>query len=373
MWGGSIVACYRGGPVYYYDPIGNYSEIVNISTSPQVNEGVFVAMPQRQVIAYGSSFTGVQDPLLVRWCDVQNLTSWVGTVVNQAGSYRLPRGSRIVGGLQTQQQGLLWTDIGLWSMQYVGPPYVYSFNELSTGCGLIGNKAVVNMSGVSYWMGQSQFFSYGGGGLGPIACPIWDVVFQDLDRNYEDKIIAASNSRFGEVMWFYPTIGSNGKPTKYVKYNTLIGQWDFGSIDRYAWCDQSVYENPIGIDKNGNIFKHEDGNDADGSVMDSYFETGFFALSDGDVKVFVDQVWPDMKWGLYGGSQNAIIKIKIFSKDYPSSENVMSSLHDISQGSTYVTPRIRARLMSIRLESHDLGSFWRLGNIRYRTQVDGKF
>lgn len=373
VWGGSIVASYRGGPVYYYDPLANYYEIVNISTSPQVNEGIFVAMPQRQIIAYGSSFTGIQDPLLVRWCDVQNFTSWVGTVVNQAGSYRLPRGSKIVGGLQVQQQGLLWTDVALWTMQYVGLPYIYSFNEVSTGCGLIGQKAVTTLSGTSYWMGQSQFFSYGGGGLGPIACPVWDVAFQDLDRDHTDKIIAAANSRFGEVMWFYPTVGSEGRPTKYVKYNTLISQWDFGSLERYAWCDQSVYENPLGIDRNGKIFRHEDGNDDDGSAMNSYFTTGFFALSEGDVKAFVDQIWPDMKWGLYGGDDGAQIEIKITSKDYPSASNVMTSTHQISVDSTYVTPRIRARLMSIRLKSNDIGSFWRLGNIRYRTQVDGKF
>lgn len=372
-WGGSIVACYRGGPVYYYDPIANYFEIVNISTSPQVNEGVFVAMPQRQAIAYGSSFTGIQDPLLVRWCDVQNLTSWVGTVVNQAGSYRLPRGSKIVGGMQVQQQSLLWTDVALWTMQYIGPPYVYSFNEVSTGCGLIGQKAATTLSGTTYWMGQGQFFSYGGAGLGPVACPIWDVIFQDIDRDYVDRVVAASNSRFGEVMWFYPTNGSEGRPTKYVKYNTLIGQWDYGSIERYAWCDQAVYENPIAVDGNGTIYRHEDGNDADGEAMISHFETGFFALSDGDVKTFVDQIWPDMKWGEYNGDQGSQIIITIKSKDYPNSGNVMINRFLINQNSTYVTPRIRSRLMSVRIDSFNLGTFWRLGNIRYRTQVDGKF
>ena len=66
-------------------------------------------------------------------------------------------------------------------MQYAGPPYVYQFNELGTGCGLIGRKAAGSIGGVVYWMGQSQFFRLAGGGVEPIRCPVWDVVFQDLD------------------------------------------------------------------------------------------------------------------------------------------------------------------------------------------------
>lgn len=371
-WGELLIANPEDSEIFYWSPTDGGQSSTVVPNAPKVNEGCFVAMPQRQIIAYGTTFNGIKDPLLVRWCDIGNFTSWVGTVANQAGSFRIPKGSRIVGGLQGPQQGLLWTDLGVWSMQYIGQPLIWSFNEIGTGCGLIGKKAASTLSGTVYWMSQSQFFSMSGSGVQPVPCPIWDVIFQDIDMNYVNRVICATNARFGEVAWYYPTIGSGGIPTKYVKFNTLLGQWDFGNLARTAWIDQSVLGAPIGAGDDRDIYQHEVSQDADGEAINAYIQTGYFALADGDLKTFVDQLWPDMKWGLYGGSQNAQVKITFYVVDYPGQTPRISE-HLVSASTTYITPRIRGRLVSIRIESNDLGSFWRLGNIRYRLQPDGKF
>lgn len=372
-WGEYLIASPAGGAIYYWNPSdgGPYSAVV--PNAPTVNEGCFVAMPERQIIAYGSTFTGIQDPLLVRWCDISNFTSWTGTVTNQAGSFRIPKGSRIVGGIQGPQQGLLWTDLAVWSMQYINLPLVWSFNEIGTGCGLIGRKAAASMSGTIYWMGQSQFFTLSGGGVQPLQCPIWDVIFQDLDTQYVDRIRCATNSRFGEVSWFFPTIGSGGIPNRYVKYNTLIGQWDYGDLARTAWLDQSVLGAPIGAAQDRLIFQHETSTDADGAAMNSYFQTGYFTLQEGDMQTFVDQLWPDMKWGYYDGTQAANVRITFYVTDYPGQTPRIHGPYNVTQATQYITPRLRGRLVSIKIESNDVGSFWRLGNIRYRLQSDGKF
>jgi hypothetical protein len=371
-WGELLISGLTDGEIFYWSPSDGGQLSAVVPNAPKVNEGCFVAMPQRQIIAYGSTFNGIKDPLLVRWCDIGNFTSWVGTVANQAGSFRIPKGSRIVSGLQGPQQGVLWTDLSVWSMQYIGLPLVWSFNEIGTGCGLIGKKAAATLSGTIYWMSQSQFFSLGGGGVSPIPCPIWDVIFQDIDEDNVDRVICATNARFGEVTWYYPTIGSGGVPTKYVKYNTLLGQWDFGDLTRTAWIDQSVLGPPIGAGEDRVIYQHEVTQDADGAPINAYIQTGYFALQEGDLKTFVDQMWPDMKWGLYGGSQNAEVKITFYVVDYPGQTPKVSE-HLVTRNTTFFTPRIRGRLVSIRIESNDLGSFWRLGNIRYRLQPDGKF
>lgn len=372
-WGEYLIDSPVGGPIYYWNPGdgGQYSNIV--PNAPTVNEGCFVAMPQRQIIAYGSTFTGIQDPLLVRWCDISDFTSWIGTVTNQAGSYRIPKGSRIVGGIQGPQQGLLWTDLAVWSMQYINLPLVWSFNEVGNGCGLIGRKAASSMSGTIYWMSQSQFFTLSGNGISPLPCPVWDVVFQDLDTSYVDRIRCATNSRFGEVSWFFPTIGSGGIPNRYVKYNTLIGQWDYGDLARTAWLDQSVLGAPIGASQDRLILQHETSTNADGAAMNSYFETGYFTLQDGDMQTFVDQLWPDMKWGYYDGTQGANVLITFYVTDYPGQTPRVYGPYTVTQATTFITPRFRGRLVKIRVESNDIGSFWRLGNIRYRLQPDGKF
>ena len=372
-WGSILIANPFEGEVYTWNPLINPTIASVIPNAPTANTGCFVAMPQRQVIAYGSTFNGIIDHLLIRWCDVENYNDWIGTVTNQAGSYRLPRGSRIVGGIQGPQQGLIWTDTALWSMQYIGQPYIYSFNEVGTGCGLIGQKAAGTLGGAVYWMGPSQFYMLSGSGVETIYCPIWDVIFQDIDLTNVSKIRFAANSLFNEVSWYYPTTSSNGEVAKYVKYNKGLDQWDFGTLGRTAWINQSVLGNPIGASPERYIYQHETSPNADGQPMLSSFQTGYFALSEADVKTFIDQVWPDMKWGYYGGAQSANVQITFYYTDYAGQTPLVSGPFTVTQFTQYVTPRFRGRLVSIAISSSDINSFWRLGNIRYRLQPDGKF
>lgn len=386
-WGEILVACPRGissdpglpddilvgGGIYYWQPGTGNPIATIIPTAPVENNGIFVAMPQRQLIAWGSTFTGIHDPLLIRWSDVGDFNVWAGSVTNQAGSYRIPKGSKIVGCIQGPQQGLVWTDLAVWAMQYVGPPYVYSFNEIGTGCGLIAPKASISMNGIVYWMSQSQFFRLSGSGVEPIACPIWDVIFQDLDTDNLDKIRIAPNSRFGEISWYYPTKSNGGEVSHYVKYNVYLNQWDFGAIGRTAWINQSVFGPPIGATPNNIIVQHETSTDADGQAMNSYFQTGYFQLNDGDVLTFIDQWWPDAKWGYYGGAQNANLLLTFYVTQYAGDTPIAYGPFTLTQATEYVTPRLRGRLVSIKIESNDIGTFWRLGNMRYRWQQDGKF
>jgi hypothetical protein len=318
--------------------------------------------------------------MLIRWSDVNDYDEWIALVTNQAGSYRLPKGSRIVQCIQAAQQALVWTDLGIWAMQYSGPPYVYQFNELGTGCGLVGRKAAGSVSGIVYWMGQSQFYRLAGSGVEPVRCPVWDVVFQDLDTTNLDKIRFAANSRFGEVAWHFPTISNGGENEGYVKYNYVLDQWDYGFnnasnpyVSRSAWINESVLGPPIGAALNQYIYQHEVSQNADNVAMNSSFQTGYFVLTEADVKMFIDQVWPDMKWGYYGGTQGADILLTFYVTDYPGQTPLTYGPYTLTQATTYVTPRFRGRLVSIKIESNDIDSFWRLGNFRYRIQPDGRF
>jgi hypothetical protein len=370
---GAAVSSPLGGPIYQWSPQVNSPTLDVIPEAPVANAGIFVAMPQRQIIAWGSTFNGVQDPLLIRWCDIENYEQWIALPTNQAGSYRIPKGSKIVGCIQGPQQGLIWTDLALWAMQYVGPPYVYSFNEIGTGCGLISPKAAASLNGVIYWMSQSQFFMYANGGVQGIQCPIWDVIFQDLDTTNLDKIRIAVNSRFNEVAWFYPTMSNGGEINAYVKYNVGLNQWDFGTLSRTAWINQSVLGPPIGATPEGLIYQHETSQNADGFPMTSYFQTGYFTLSDGDVLTYIDQFWPDAKWGYYEGVQDANLLLTFYVLNYPGDTPKVYGPYDVVKTTQYIVPRFRGRLVSIKIESNDIDSFWRMGAMRYRFAPDGKF
>lgn len=361
-------------PIFKWDPLTGQPFSTVLSNGPVYSDGSFVAMPQRQIVSWGTTFNGVPDPLLIRWCDVNNYEVWLGTVTNQAGSFRIPKGSKIVGCLQAAQQALIWTDINLYSMQYIGPPFVYSFNEVGANCGLIAKKAAGAINGVFYWMGPTQFFTLAGTGVQPVACPVWDVIFQDLDTDNLDKIRCAVNTRYSEMTWYYPTKSNGGEVNAYVKYNVALQVWDYGTLSRTAWIDQSVFGAPIGADGHTNyIYQHEVGYNNDLVPMNSSFTTGYFVLNEADLKMFIDQIWPDMKWGEFNGPQNATVNMSFNVLDYAGATPKTYGPFPMTKTTEFITPRFRGRLVSITLESNDWDSFWRIGNIRYRFQQDGKF
>jgi len=211
------------------------------------------------------------------------------------------------------------------------------------------------------------------------------VIFQDLDTSADalKKIRVAPNSRFGEIAWYYPTKSNGGEITNYVKYNVVLQKWDYGVLTRTAWINESVLGPPIGAgvlpgSTASYLVQHETSPDAVNSngvavAMNSSFRTGYFTMQDGDMKTFIDQVWPDFKWGYFGGSQNAAVQLQFFYTDYAGQTPLSSPVFTMTQGTTYVTPRIRGRLVSINISSSDIGSFWRIGNVRYRFQPDGKY
>jgi hypothetical protein len=371
-WGEFLIASPEDGPIFSWSPNSGYRSMQIIVNAPIANGGVFVAMPQQQLVAWGASVLGIQDPLEIKWCNVSDFDTWTASSTNQAGSYRLPRGSAIIRGMQGPQQGLFWTDLGVWSMQYIGPSLVYGFNELGSGCGLIAKKAVTILGSTIYWMSQKSFFVLINGNVQPLPCDVWDVVFQDLDTSNLARIRAGSNTQFNEVVWYFPSLSGSGENDSYVKLDTLSGAWDYGSLARTAWLNQSVLGGPIGADPSGYCYQHELTNNADGAAINSWFETGWFMIAEGEEKVFLDWLIPDFKYGLYNGAQIAEVKITIKVADYPWETPATFGPYTVSAATPSIPLRARGRYMSFRVESDDLDSFWRLGGCKYRFAQDGR-
>lgn len=373
-----------GGPVFYWDPLGTTPVAKVIPQAPVTNAGAFVAMPEQQIIVWGTTSTGVQDPLLIRGCDAGDFTDWVATPSNLAFTKRLPRGSTIVVGLQMVQQLVFITDLALWVGQFIGGQDVYSWNEIAENCGCIAKKAAGVLHETLYWMSQNQFFAFSGAGIAPMPCSVWDAVFQNLNTAFAANIRCATSTYFNEVTWYYPSNASvSGENDSYVKYTVTTGSWDTGTnaannIARSAWINQSELGAPIGADPVTNlIMQHEVSNDADGQPLISFFQTGYASMTEADVLMFVDQFWPDMKWGKFGSTPNATLALSFIVAEYPADDNANDPLtfgpYTIGRNVPYITPRFRGRLVALRFEGSDAGTFWRLGLPRYRSQPDGKF
>lgn len=372
-WGEILLACPADGAIYTWSPESGFIVATKVLNAPPINGGIFVSSPAQILVAWASSISGVQDPLLLNWSDSGDFTNWSVTALTQAGGYRIPTGSKIVGGLQGPQFGFIWTDLDVWAMQYIQPPLVFGFNKLAEKCGLIARHAAAVVNSSVYWMGNNQFYVYAGAGVQPIICSVWDFVFQDLDQNNLDKIHIAPNNGFGEVAWYFPSLsGGTGEVDSYVKFNFILNCWDCGRLVRTAWIDQSVLGQPIGGDANGYIFQHEVANDADGSPMGEFFETGFSQISQGEELMFVDWMIPDFKYGKYNAPQSAAVNITLKYTDYPNGQIKVKGPYTLTSNIDYRNPRIRGRQVGMRIEGNGLNSWWRMGGLRIRTSPDGK-
>lgn len=380
-WGEIFLACAKGGPIYYWQPNSGFQTAVPIGAGPPQNNGIFVSMPQQILVAWGSasSMTSANtnsaiDPLIVRWSDSLNFSEWRASTQTQAGSFHIPSGSKIVGGIQAAKAGIIFTDVDVWSMNYIGYPLVFGFDQISAGNGLVGAHAVAAMRGVVYWQTNSGFCMSSGNGVNQIRCPVWDDIFQDLDVANVSKCCAGVNIDFNEVFFFYPsTSGGTGENDKYAKLNVVDGTWDLGSMRRSAWAGRSVLGPSIGADPTTQYLQqHEMGYDADGSAMDSYYESGYSVIGDGENFGIVDHFIPDMKFATLNSTTSASLTVTMTATDYPSGGSTTQNVLTMTSTTQYLSPRLRGRQLKWRVESTDLNSWWRQGNIRYRWAPGGR-
>lgn len=378
-WGTDVVASYTNGPLYTWISenglIGNPAS--QIMTAPlNINAGIFTAMPQQQVIALGASdgSGSTTDQMLVRFSDIADNTDWTASATNQAGSFRIPRGAHIAGGMQGPQAACLWTDVGFWIMQYIGFPLVYGFFEIGQGCGLIWQNAKGVLAGKVYWMSFNGFFVYDGNSVQALPCSVWDEVFQNLNTLQTSKIICCPNSFFNEISFCYPSVNSNENDSR-VTYNAVDGTWTFdppGAIVRTAWLDNSSLLNPIGIDGAGLIQVHETGNDADGTAMVSYAQTGYSKLAAGEEYTFLERLIPDALLE-NSGSNSSILNFTLYFQDYPNTAPIYTvGPLNFTAAVNYLIVRGRGRLVSVKVGSSDVGSFWRLGEVLLFGEAAGR-
>lgn len=379
-WGELLVTCPQNGGIYYYDPTGGFATASLITQAPLFNAGMFISTGAQIMVAYGSTVPeaiGVaQDPMLVAWSDSGNFFDWISTTANLAGNFRIPFGSRIVAGLPVANQNLIWTDLDLWAMTFIGYPDTYGFNNIGAGSGAASSHAVQKLRGGVFWMGLSNFYRYDGGGVSVVQCPVWDAVFQNLNTAYLANVRSMPNTPFNEVGWLYPSAASvSGECDSYVKFNITEpnAPWDIGLLPRSAWIDQNVFgATPIAATPTGQIYAQESTPDAAGQPMTSSFTTGYFMLAEGEDFAVIDQIYPDFKWGTYAGSQGANIQLTFLITNYPSDTPTIFGPYTVTQATEYISVRMRGRQMAIQVQSADIGSFWRLGRVRYRYSADGR-
>ncbi|HMH81499.1 MAG TPA: hypothetical protein VK531_01405, partial [Gemmatimonadales bacterium] len=252
------------------------------ATAPISNRAVVVT-PEHFIVALGAN----GDARMVKWPDQESLTDWAITEANQANEFELPTKGRLVTGRRARRQTVLWTDVDVYAMTYVGGIDIYAFEQLGDNCGLVGPQACVVLGDRMFWMSYGKFFEYDGA-LHPIPCDVLDEVFGQLDQSQRAKVQAIPMTLFNEVWWTYPTKGRQTyENDKYVGYNFEEKHWIMGTLARAAGIDRGVYEYPVLLDDTGFLFEHEFGSVRTGMTV--FGETGPLEIGDGDQLVRIQQ------------------------------------------------------------------------------------
>jgi len=387
-YGEDLIINPRGGGIYYWDATNGVgtravelSSLSGANQVPTVGLQTIVSEIDRHVIVLGTDplsggvRTGSVDPMLIAFSDQENATEFEPLNTNTAGSLRISEGSQIIGAVKARQEILIWTDIALYSMQFIGPPYTFGVNLINDSTGLISPKGAVSTPAGVYWMGYDSFYVYNGA-VQKIPCTVLSYVFDNLNANQVFKVFGFSNSEFNEVGWYYPS-GSNLNIDKYVVYNYAEQVWTIGELTRTAWLDKGIVDYPRATEGQY-LYEHEFGYDADGSPMTNVFiESSDFDIGDGESFGFVRRIIPDIKFlsNSDAGQVNAVLK----TRNYPGDTLTTASTSVIESNTSKADVRARARQIVFRLESNDDAGDsgnsdvgWRLGATRLDIQTDGR-
>ena len=392
-FGEDLIFNVRDGNIYYWD-VSAYtlgtdravalSTLGTDATTPTVAKQVLVSDRDRHVIVFGcdsETNPGVQDPLLIRFSSQESLTTWTATVENTAGDLRVGVGSEIVCAVETRQQILVFTDVSLHAMQFLGPPFTFGIDQISENITIAGPIAAKAVDDMVFWMGVEEFYIYTGQ-VQKLPCTVRSYIFNDFNLEQKELVTAALNSSFGEVWWFYPSSEST-EIDKYVIYNYEEQVWSYGSLVRTFWLDRGVNDYPTAAGTDGYLYNQEfglnDGSTSPASPITSFIESSQLSIGEGTDFVFLTRLIPDVTFDASTDAA-ASLNMTLQTRNFPGGNYLQTNASAVTQTAT--TPveqftteafvRLRGRSFALKVDSNTADIQWRLGSPRVEVRPDGR-
>ena len=390
-FGEDLLINVKNGGIYYWDRTSGtttrakeLSGLPGATLTPTIAKQIMVSDQSRHIIAFGcdgEGSIGTQDPLLIRFGSQESLLDFQTRAENTAGELRISTGSEIVVAIQTKQQILVYTDVSLHGMQFLGDPFTFGLTEISRNITIASPNAAIAVNDFVFWMGSKEFYVYGGT-VQRLPCTVLDYVFSDFNRDQIGKVFAGHNSSYGEVWWFYPSKSSNAND-RYVIYNYQEKIWYFGTLNRTAWVDRGINQYPIAASTDNKLYYQEFGQD-DGSTnppsaISANIESSQMDIGDGEKFTLVRRVLPDITFR-DSTNQTPRVNMVVKARNFPgvtfnetTSKEVSRSVSTpIELFTEQLHVRLRGRSFAFRIESDTTGVMWRLGTPRVDIRPDGQ-
>jgi hypothetical protein len=391
-----LINIYNGGIFYWDQTTGTGARAVELknqtnvdSTAPTIARQVLVSDRDRHIIVFAcdpETAIGTQDPLLIRFSDIESTLTWSASATNEAGSLRIGNGSEIICAVETKNQILVFTDVSLHSMQFIGPPFIFGINLIAENITIAGPLVAKAVNDNVYWMGADGFYVYTGQ-TQKLPCPLKSYIFTDFNFDQQEKAFAALNSEFNEIWWFYPSASSE-EPDRYAIYNYVENSWSIGTLNRTAWVDKGVLLAPIAASTDQYLYSHEtgldDGSTLPNSAISSFIESSQITMGDGDRFSFISRILPDLTFiASTATSPSASLTVK--ARNFPGGDYLTTEsgtvtrtvagnavTQTVEQFTNKIDTRLRGRSFAFRIDSTTTEVQWKLGNPRVDVRPDGR-
>ena len=390
-FGEDLLINVRDGGIYYWkksDGLNNravlLSGLLNANKTPTVAKQILVSDKDRHIIAFGcdpETAIGTQDPLLIRFSSQESLTDWGATATNTAGDLRIGAGSEIITAVETRQQILVFTDVSLHAMQFLGPPFTFGINTVSENITTASPLCAVAVNDSVFWMGRKEFYVYAGA-VKRLPCTVRDYVFSDFNENQIEKVSAATNTAFSEIWWFYPS-GNSEENDRYVVFNYEQQIWYYGNLGRTCWIDRGVDELPVAASSDHYLYEQEsgfdDGSTAPATALLAHIESSQIDLGDGDQFAFLSRIIPDITFR-DSTTINPAVTFTLGVRNFPGGNYLHTDANTVEK--TFSTPveqftkeirtRLRGRSFNLKIANTGTETAWRLGTPRVEVRPDGR-
>jgi hypothetical protein len=390
-FGEDLLINVRNGGIYYWDktsglnnPAVLLSGLANANRTPTIAKQILVSDKDRHIIAFGcdpETDIGTQDPLLIRFSSQESLTDWAATITNTAGDLRIGAGSEIITAVETRQQILVFTDVSLHAMQFLGPPFTFGINTVSENITTAGPLCAVAVNDSVFWMGRKEFYVYAGA-VKRLPCTVRDYVFSDFNENQIEKVFAATNTAFSEIWWFYPSKSSE-ENDRYVVFNYEQQVWYYGNLSRTCWVDRGVDELPIAASPDHYLYEHEsgfdDGSTAPATALLAHIESSQIDLGDGDQFAFLSRIIPDITFR-DSTTNTPAVTFTLGVRNFPGGNYLHTDANSVDKTSSVpveqftkeIRTRLRGRSFNLKIENTGTETAWRLGTPRVEVRPDGR-
>lgn len=338
----------------------------NVTEAPKRIDSMFID-PNRVVVLLGTyEADGDYNPLLVRWSDQENFREYVPSDANLSGELAVAKGGRLIAGLASRQQDLVWSDDAVYSLQFTGDETAFSLKLLGTGCGLIGRHAASEHNGIAFWLSSNgNFYIFQGAIPQVIDCRVRRDMFTHIATSQGEKIFAGINAEFSEIWWFYPDSRDGTECSRYVAFNWIENHWTAGTMARSTWVPGGIFLFPIALGTDGYIYYHERGNTANGGELSSYLESSYFDIEDGEHLLNIRSIVPDFQ------EQSGSVDFYLSTKGFPNASEISGGPYTAATTTQVVNVRRLGRQAKVRMECAATGMFWRLGTLRFDTNKTG--